>query len=240
MKKNYFEESNEVVEIKQKKAEKLIQFSLNFFQNFNVRMTEQEIMQIMEACTVLDPRPKRKAKNKSSYLGKVEFLLTFFGLGASKDAVQIKNGAAQWYCNPQFNENEDEDVEVLQCFRKLHLSGNSEVAAFAAWGLNVLKNLLATALVENFFSTVTQLKNKYRGNLKSDGVQVAVIMRTEPNFEDVSFDAFYNEFREFSLCERAELRGKQDGRRNLNSKKRKEPDSSEAKICRPTKMPPPP
>lgn len=198
MTKKYFGESKESADVKETKAEQLIQFCFNFFQNFNVRMAEQKDIETMEACTVFDPRPKRKAKNKNSYLSKISVLLAAFGSGLSKNVVQITNGAAQWFCSPQYNENDDEDVEVLECFRKLHLSSNPDVAAFASWGLNVLKNLLATALVENFFSTVTQLKTKYRGKLEGDGVQVAVVMRTEPDFKDVAFDAYYNEFREFS------------------------------------------
>ena len=240
MTKKYFEESKESADVKETKAEQLIQFCFIFFQNFNVRMAEQKDIETMEACTVFDPRPKRKAKNKNSYLSKISVLLAAFGSGLSKNVVQITNGAAQWFCSPQYNENDDEDVEVLECFRKLHLSSNPDVAAFASWGLNVLKNLLATALVENFFSTVTQLKTKYRGNLKGDSVQVAVVMRTEPDFKDVAFDAYYNEFREFSNCERAELRGRQEpSKTNSNSKKRQQLDSSVSESRRPSKIAPP-
>ena len=63
---------------------------------------------------------------------------------------------------------------------------NVVVVPFVQFGLEVTKNLLATALVESAFSTVSMVKSKGRCALDTCMLNAACIMKQAPSFFDPS------------------------------------------------------
>lgn len=152
-----------------------IKFCHKFVQFMNQRFMECDDWQVMEACTLLNP--VWKAKNQEMRVEYIRRLVSRFGNGGKTES-DIRNGATHWYMLANESNLCKPDMDVISYW---HMAANSyeHVRVFALWALNILKNILATALVENFFSTVTMLKSKFRMSLSTDVTQAAVVMRTE-------------------------------------------------------------
>lgn len=169
-----------------------MQFIYKMVTTCNTRLWENDDIVTLEACTIFDPRPQLKTYNRPLMKQHLNVLVKVFGTGVADNDIQIRNGAAQWFSTNFDGTGLSDDFQAH--FTALSKRKKAGLADFGLFALNVAKNLLATAVVENFFSTISQVQSSYRFNLDADKVESAIVMRTEKRLEDLAWDLFWDEF----------------------------------------------
>jgi hypothetical protein len=115
---------------------------------------------------------------------------------AERDGTERKllDSSVYWFDS---NFPVDDDIEACEHFSGIvnapHLS---DLHVFAKFALKVLKNIPATAMVENLFSTVAQSKTKIRGQMGNDFLRGILFGRFEPEHADVSFSSLIDDMRQ--------------------------------------------
>ncbi len=73
------------------------------------------------------------------------------------------------------------------------------IRPFAQFALDQLKDLKATVVVENRFSTVALVKNKHRSQLKLDKLRGYLIGRTLPSANSLSYPELWSRLKPWML-----------------------------------------
>jgi hypothetical protein len=101
-----------------------------------------------------------------------------------KAARDAKSASVEWFRSDlEF----DESKGVISHYAKLHKGCSRLLQPWGAFGMNRLKDVPASALVESRFSTVTLVKSKYRMAIGADKILGFILMRDEPGFDEVTF-----------------------------------------------------
>lgn len=167
-----------------------IGFVHGFVHNLNERLNERNDLEFLEACTLFDPRPQFKIRNKDMQGRYLQCLLSRFQVADAR-ATKIKFGMASWF-------NEDNKIELaengdcIEHFFGFVKGSNHGMEEFASFALEVLKCLVATAVVESGFSFTTMMKNKHRSLLDLEKIRGMVLMKDEPPLSSMSHASFFD------------------------------------------------
>jgi hypothetical protein len=100
--------------------------------------------------------------------------------GRAKD---IASGSVAWFGHDY---PFDEDKGIIAHYADFDAGRHELVRPYAKFGINVLKNFLASALVESRFSTVTLVKSKYRMAISAKKIRGFLLGRDEPSYQEVT------------------------------------------------------
>jgi hypothetical protein len=161
-------------------------------------------MEYLEACTLFDPRTDQRDRN---LVHREEYLRRLFECHKTPIEKQsaIKSGSVVW-----FNEGRAPDPgESLSKYMSSFVTSqhNVVIVSFMQFGLEVVKNLVATALVESLFSVISTMKSKGRCALDTKMLAASCIMRQAPSVFDpsLSFNELWERMKPW-LVSKGELR----------------------------------